>query len=118
MAPYSFPYSGSTNQTTTVTVTGNNALDTQISGDDMCTDYPGCGGGVLQAEQLEYALNAFTYGAGTDMTNSAVTVETVLAKPTATTSPVTDDVLWGIGIPNGQTPGSYTGQNTFTAVND
>ena len=109
---------GSTNQTTTVTVTGNNALDTQISGDDMCTDYPTCSGSTFQSEQQEYALNSFTYGAGTDLTNSAVTVETVLAKPTATTSAVTDDVLWGIAIPNGQTPGSYTGQNTFTAVTD
>jgi len=109
---------GSTNQTTTVTNTGNNALDTEISGDDMCTDYPGCSGSTMQSEQQEYSLNSFTYGAGTDLTNSAVTVETVLAKPTATTSAVTDDVLWGIGVPNGQTAGSYTGQNTFTAVND
>ena len=111
---------GSTNQTTTITVTGNNALDTQLSGDVMCTNYPTCSGGVLQPSQQEYSLNAFTYGAGTDLaaTTSPATVETVLAKPTATTSPVTDDVLWGIGIPNGQTTGSYTGQNTFTAVSD
>ncbi len=107
-----------TNQTTTITNTGNNALDTELSGDDMCTDYPGCAGSTLQAEQQEYSLNSFTYGAGTDLTNTPVTVETVLAKPTSTTTPVTDDVLWGIGIPNGQTPGSYTGQNTFTAVTD
>ncbi len=109
---------GASNQTTTVTVTGNNALDTQLSGDDMCTDYPTCSGGVLQAEQEEYDLAGFTYGAGTDLTNSPVTVETVLAKPTATTSAVTDDLFWGIAIPNGQTPGSYTGLNTFTAVTD
>jgi hypothetical protein len=111
---------GSTNQTTTVTVTGNNALDTQLSGDVMCTDYSTCSGGVLQPGQQEYSLNSFSYGAGTDLsaTTSPVTVETVLAKPTATTSAVTDDVLWGIGIPNGQTTGSYTGQNTFTAVTD
>lgn len=111
---------GSTNQTTTITVTGNNALDTQLSGDIMCTNYSTCSGGVIQPTQQEYSLNSFTYGAGTDLpaTTSPNTVETVLAKPTATTSAVTDDVLWGIGIPNGQTPGSYTGQNTFTAVND
>lgn len=111
---------GSTNQTTTITNTGNNALDTQVSGDLMCTDYATCAGGVLQPSQQEYSLNSFTYGAGTDLaaTTSPATVETVLAKPTATTSAVTDDLLWGIGIPNGQTAGSYTGQNTFTAVND
>lgn len=111
---------GSTNQTTTVTVTGNNALDTQVSGDLMCTDYPTCTGGKLNPSQQEYSLNSFTYGAGTDLaaTTSPATVETVLAKPTSTTSPVTDDILWGIGIPNGQTTGSYTGQNTFTAVTD
>jgi len=111
---------GSTNQTTTITVTGNAALDTQLSGDVMCTDYSTCSGGVIQPGQQEYSLNSFTYSAGTDLaaTTSPVTVETVLAKPTATTSAVTDDVLWGIGIPNGQTTGSYTGQNTFTAVTD
>lgn len=111
---------GASNQTTTVTVTGNNALDTQLSGDVMCTDYSTCSGGVLQPSNQEYSLNSFTYGAGTDLaaTTSPATVETVLAKPTSTTSPITDDVLWGIGIPNGQTTGSYTGQNTFTAVND
>lgn len=111
---------GSTNQTTTITVTGNAALDTQLSGDVMCTNYPTCSGGVLQPGQQEYSLNSFTYSAGTDLaaTTSPATVETVLAKPTATTSAVTDDVLWGIGIPNGQTTGSYTGQNTFTAVTD
>jgi hypothetical protein len=112
--------SGASNQTTTVTVTGNNALDTQISGDLMCTDYATCSGGVLQPGQQEYSLGSFTYGAGTDLaaTTSPATVETVLAKPTATTTPVTDDVLWGIGIPAAQTPGSYTGQNTFTATSD
>lgn len=111
---------GATNQTTVVTVTGNNALDTQIGGDVMCTDYSTCSGGVIQPGQQEYSLNTFTYTAGTDLTasTSPTTVETVLAKPTATTSAVTDDVYWGIGIPNGQTTGSYTGQNTFTAVND
>lgn len=111
---------GSTNQTTTVTVTGNAALDTEISGDVMCTDYNTCSGGVMQPSQQEYNLSSFTYGAGTDLaaTTSPATVETVLAKPTATTSAVTDDVFWGIGIPNGQTTGSYTGQNTFSAVSD
>ena len=89
---------GATNQTTTVTVTGNTALDTQLSGDLMCTNYPTCSGGVLQPGQQEYSLNSFTYGAGTDLaaTTSPVTVETVLAKPTSTTTPVTDDILWGI----------------------
>ena len=111
---------GATNQTTTVTATGNTALDTDLSGDLMCTDYSTCSGGVLQPGQQEYSLTSFTYGAGTDLvaTTSPATVETVLAKPTSTTTPVTDDILWGIGIPNGQTPGSYTGQNTFTAVSD
>lgn len=111
---------GSTNQTTTVTVTGNNALDTQLSGDVMCTNYPTCTGGAMAPSQQEYSLNSFTYGAGTDLaaTTSPATVETVLAKPTATTTPVTDDILWGIAIPAGQTPGSYTGQNTFTATSD
>lgn len=111
---------GSTNQTTTVTVTGNNALDTQLSGDVMCTNYPTCTGGAMAPTQQQFSLNSFTYGAGTTLTatTSPTLVETVLAKPTATTTAVTDDILWGIAIPAGQTPGSYTGQNTFTATTD
>ena len=111
---------GALNSTTTITNTGNAPQDTQIGGDWMCTDYPTCAGGVILHTQQEYSLAPFTYGGGTTLaaTSSPATVETVLVKPTATSTPVTDDVSWGIAVPSGQTQGSYTGANEFTAVDD
>lgn len=112
---------GATTQTTTVTNTGNAAIDSEISGDVMCTDYSTCDGGVMQPSQQKYGLSDVTYGSLTytlSATSSPDTRELDLAKPSATTSAVTDDVYWGIAVPSGQTPGSYTGQNTFGAVAD
>lgn len=112
---------GGTNQTITHTNTGNTAIDNQISGDVMCTDYSTCTGGVLQPGQQKFDLSDVTYASLANTlaaTTSPATIELVLATSTATTSAVTDLSYWGIAIPNGQTPGSYTGQNTFTAVAD
>ena len=112
---------GATNQAITHTNTGNTALDNQISGDVMCTDYATCTGGVLQPGQQKFDLNDVTYASLTNTlaaTSSPVSIELVLATSTATTSAITDLSYWGIAIPNGQTTGAYTGQNTFTAVAD
>ncbi len=112
---------GGTNQAITHTNTGNTALDNQISGDVMCTDYSTCVGGVLQPGQQKFDLNDVTYASLTNTlaaTSSPVVIELVLATSTATTSAITDLSYWGIAIPNGQTTGAYTGQNTFTAVAD
>lgn len=111
---------GGTNQTVTITNTGNRDIDVEVSGDLMCTDYSTCAGNILQPAQQEYSVNTFAYGAGTSLTatTSPVQVEVDLATPSSTTTPVADMIYWGVGIPIGQTGGSYTGQNTFTAVAD
>ncbi len=115
---------GASNQTVTHTNTGNTALDNQISGDVMCTDYPSCIGvteGVMQPGQQKFGLTDVTYASLTSTltaTSSPASVEIVLATSTATTSAVTDLSYWGIAIPSGQTTGAYTGQNTFTATAD
>lgn len=110
---------GGTNQTTTVTNTGNAPLDSEISGETMCTDFPTCSGSTLAVTQQKFGLTDVTYASLTStLSLTPATIETVLAKPTATTSSVTDDLYWGIAIPNGQATGSYTGRNTFTAVAD
>lgn len=112
---------GDSNATTTVTNTGNRAIDVELSGDVMCTDYSTCSGGVLQPGQQKYALSPFAYSSGGTVltaTSSPAQVETDLAAPEATTTPVTDDISWGIGIPAGRPEGTYTGQNSFTAVSD
>ena len=106
------------NQTAVITNTGNAPQDDELSSsqaDGLCTDYGTCAGDTIAPEDQEYSLTSFTYGAGTDLTAVAAEVETNLAKATATTTPSTDDTFWGIQIQSGQAPGSYTGQNTFTA---
>lgn len=113
---------GTTDQSITITNTGNTAGDTEISGDVMCTDYSTCVGNYFTNSQQKFDLTAsvdytsktYTLAA----TASPATIQTVLVKPTSTTSAVTDITYWGIGIPNGQAVGSYTGQNTLTGVAD
>lgn len=112
---------GSSNQTTTVTNTGNTAIDSEVSGDDMCTDYPGCAGDTFGQDQQKFDTSDSAYGSLSNTlaaTTSAATIELDLAKPSATSSAVTDALYWGIAIPAGQAPGSYTGQDIFTAVSD
>lgn len=112
---------GSSNQTVTHTNTGNTNIDNQISGDVMCTDYSTCAGGVLQPSQQKYSSANVTYASLAQTlaaTSSPATFEMLLATSTATTSAVSTSTFWGIAIPNGQTTGAYTGQNTFTAVAD
>lgn len=114
---------GTTNQTITITNTGNTAIDPQIGGDVMCTDYSTCLGGVIDESQQkfgagpsneDYSALEFTLAA----TASPATIEAILGTTTATTSAVSTSTYWGIAIPSGQATGDYTGQNTFTAVAD
>ncbi len=112
---------GGTNQSVTHTNTGNTAIDNQVSGDVMCTDYSTCVGGVLQPSQQKFGLSDVTYASLTSTlaaTTSPASIEFDLATSSATTTAITDLSYWGIAIPNGQTTGAYTGQNTFTAVAD
>lgn len=112
---------GATNQTVTHTNTGNTAIDNDISGDVMCTDYSTCSGDSFGPGQQKFDLSDVTYASLTNTlvaTSSPATIELDLATTSATTSAVTDDSYWGIAIPNGQASGSYTGQNTFTATSD
>jgi hypothetical protein len=95
----------------TVTATGNVGLDVELSGTDMT------GGGTIAVGYQEYALAAATaYTAGTDLTTSATEVEIDVLKTTVTGTPQTKNSYWGLLIPNGTTPGAYTGSNTITAI--
>lgn len=102
---------GATNETTTVTNTGNVDQDPELSGTNMTS-----GGNTIAVGQQEYSATSFTYGAGTDLSTSPTGFDLSLSQPTSGTAPVADDVLWGIGIPSGQASGTYTGTNTFTAA--
>ena len=112
---------GATNQSVTVTNTGNAALDSEVSGDIMCTDWSICSGGVLQPAQQKFGLTDVMYASLSNTlaaTPTPATIETILVKPTSTTTPVSDSLYWGIAVPNGQIAGSYEGQNVFTAIAD
>ena len=106
--------SGSTNQTTSVTNTGNRDMDPELSGTTM-TDG---GSGTIGAAQQKYSANAFTYSSGgVALSTSPAAFNITLPQQTTDGGGgvVIDDVLWGLGVPNGTPAGSYTGTNTFTA---
>jgi hypothetical protein len=107
--------SGATNQSTTVTNTGNVPIDGEISGSAMCIDYPVCAGITIPVGSQEYATSTFTYGAGTDLTGSATIIQLNLAKPTSSPSTSTGTIYWGIGIPSPLETGAYSGQNVLLA---
>ena len=112
---------GASNQSTTLTNTGNTAIDSEIGGDVMCTDYNTCSGDSMTPDQQKFDTSDVTYASLSNTlaaTASPATIEVDLAKPSATTSSVTDLLYWGIAIPDGQPTGSYTGQNTASAVSD
>lgn len=103
-------------KTTTITPTGNVGLDTELSGDDMCTDYPTCAGGIIEVLNQKYALVTSTaYASGTALSGTETEVEINIAKA-ITGSPTTKNIWWGILIPGGTSPGSYSGGNTIGAV--
>lgn len=102
---------GASNQQITITNTGNRAIDPEISGVDMTS-----GSDTLTVGNQEYSATTFTYGVGTDLTTTPTTLN--LALPQQTSATVTDDVYWGIGIPNGQPSGVYTGTVVLTAVTE
>ncbi|MCC7290086.1 LamG domain-containing protein [bacterium] len=108
---------GASPQNTTVTNTGNTTLDFEVSGDDLCTNYPTCSGPQIGVGYQEYKITTFTYGAGTGLTTSPVTVDLNLNKSTAVPSNSTSSFYWGIGIPSPKETGAYTGANTVTALN-
>ncbi|MBI3075148.1 MAG: hypothetical protein HYY92_02995 [Parcubacteria group bacterium] len=113
---------GATNQTATVTNTGNTVTDTEISGTALCSDGATCQDTTTRIadSQQKFDIIDQTYASLTNSLSSTTpaTIETVLATTTATSTAVTDDTFWGVAIPSGQANGTYTGTQTFTAVAD
>ena len=113
---------GATNQTATVTNTGNTVTDTEISGTALCSDAGVCETPVTRIDdsQQKFGLADDTYASLTSNLSSSTpaTIETVLATTTATSTAITDATYWGVAIPSGQANSTYTGTQTFTAVAD
>jgi hypothetical protein len=104
------------NSTTTVVNTGNSNIDIKLSGSNMT-------GGVstIAVGEQKYATSTFTYSACAIcqfLTGSAEDFEVDLPKPTSTSTPITDDVYWGLNVPVGSGAVTHTGINTFIATSD
>lgn len=109
---------GSTNSTTTATTTGNIAIDGNISGN---ASYMESGLNQIHISKQKYNASPFTYSSGGTKLTSTSTPRLEFSnnnEPTSTTSPITQDVSWGIAIEAGQANGTYTGSSTVAAVAD
>ncbi len=109
---------GSSNESTTITNTGNAPIDAEVSGSNMCTDYPTCSGFTLLVSLQEYGLTTFTYGSGTDLSSTPAAIDISLSKPTQSPSDSFGYLYWGISIPSGSGVGDYTGENAITVTDD
>ncbi|OGZ12620.1 MAG: hypothetical protein A3D67_04425 [Candidatus Lloydbacteria bacterium RIFCSPHIGHO2_02_FULL_51_22] len=113
---------GATNQTATVTNTGNTVTDTEISGTALCSDGGTCASPATEIndDNQKFGLVDDTYASLTNNLSSTTpaTIETVLATTTATSTTITDATFWGVAIDSGQPNSTYTGTQTFTAVAD
>ncbi|MFH1187031.1 MAG: hypothetical protein V1697_02555 [Candidatus Levyibacteriota bacterium] len=109
----------STTNLVLATTTGNEAIDGEISGTIMCTDYPGCSAYRIDSIAQHYATSTVDFGDGyvlSSTTPAALEFDTI--KPNATPSNQAQNIYWGISVPGGQAAGDYEGENTFTAVSD
>jgi len=104
--------SGSNNQTTTVRNAGNSSTTLKVFGTNMTS-----GGNNIPVSSEKYSTTTFTYASGgTALSNSSTSVSGLfLIGPTSTVA-VSSPIYWGIGIPDAQPAGTYTGVNTFVAV--
>jgi hypothetical protein len=105
--------SSPTNQTSTVTATGNTGIDTELSGTVMTNGLDN-----IPVANQQYDAVTFNTGLseGIALTASPVLLALNVNKTTVTASPANDPIYWGITIPAAISSGTYTGTNTVTAV--
>jgi hypothetical protein len=107
---------GATNATSTVRNTGNSNIDVQLAGSNMTAP-----GSSIPVANQKYATTSFTYASCVicgALSGTASTLEVDLPKPSATSTPVTDDLYWGVYVPTGSAGATHQGQNTFYATAD
>jgi hypothetical protein len=99
--------------TTTITATGNSPTNVNYIGSGMTS-----GIHVIGAGNQRFATSTMAWGSAVVLqTTTPYTLLTgQTTKPTTHPSLITTDVGWGVDIPNGQAPGTYTGTNTSTSV--
>jgi len=79
------------------------------------------GSSSIPVSEQKYATSTFAYSACAIcqfLTGSATNFSVDLPKPTSTSTPVTDDVYWGLNVPSGTGAAAHQGLNTFIAVSE
>jgi len=111
--------------TTTTRATGNVGLDETLYGSHMCTNYststectPTTTTSTIVVTEQRYATSALAYASGTPLQlNPGANLNLNVKKTTATGTPQTADVIWGVNVPATITlSGSYTGRNTIVGI--
>ncbi len=105
---------GSTNQQTTITNTGNVDIDVRLSGTDMTS-----GSNSIDASKQKYSETSFTYDSGGTSLKEDPNYDDVnldLDKPTTAPSDSSDVLYWGLEVPTGTPAGNYSGSISFTAI--
>jgi hypothetical protein len=97
----------------TVTTTGNVAIDVELSGTDLSSD-----GNTISVSQQHYATSSVAFSSGYALSTTPTALELSTGKPTSHPSDQFQNIYWGIQIPSGTSMGSYLGQITFTAISD
>lgn len=108
---------GSFNPEVDVINLGNDAIDVQVAGTDMSDGVAS----IIPASQQLFATSTFTYDSCVSclvLDPLGTPVELDLAKPTAVTPPVADNIFWGIEVPFGTASNPHSGVNTFTVIPD
>ena len=108
--------SSSTNETLTITGTGNTIIDTTLYGTDLTRDG---GGGTITVGNQEYDDITFSHNSGTDLlVNPGAELELNVPKTyySGTIQIGTADIYWSIFIPLLTPRGDYSGTNTVVAV--
>lgn len=102
--------------------TGNSGMDPKIEASTtlVCTTAGTCGSETIDDDNQKYASESWDYSDeyNVALTGSPVQYDLNLPAPDSDTYPVDDQVFWGLGVDGGQSPGTYEGVITFSAVGD
>jgi len=110
-----------TNKNTTIANHGNEGLDVSLTGygassdDNLSMD---CTTGDINIAYLEYSGSTFTYGSGTDLSNTTTELDLDVVQGNDTTQRPTQPIFYGFGLPTTGVGGSCTGTVVITAVSD
>lgn len=105
---------GATNRTTTIQDVGNSSSTLFVEGTQLVS-----GGNSIATTSQGYATSSFNYNivaSSTPLTDSLARVWGSFLVGPQSTSSVSSTVFWGMGVPNNQPTGTYSGTNTFVAV--